>query len=120
MNLLKSYLTKLHAQNKNRIDELYLDRFSKIDEYKILEYKYLNLKFWFQGMSHRNPEKLVLNIEIPKSVIYDNIYYGNVIAIEHYLLKYLYEDVNKINEEYFNKNKSARENHMLNHKKLMK
>lgn len=109
MNLLKSYLAKLHSQNKNRIDELYLDRFSKIDEYKILEYEYLDLKFWFQGMSHRNPEKLVLNIEIPKELIYENVITDNVVAVEHYLLKHLFEDVNKINEEYFNKNKSTRE-----------
>ena len=70
MNLLKSYLAKLHAQNKNRIDELYLDRFSKIDDYKRLEYIYSDLKFWFYGMSPRNPEKLVLNIEIPKELVF--------------------------------------------------
>jgi len=109
MNLLKSYLAKLHAQNKNRIDELYLDRFSKIDDYKRLEYIYSDLKFWFYGMSHRNPEKLVLNIEIPKELVFENVITDNVVAVEHYLLKYLYEDVNKINEEYFNKNKSTRE-----------
>ena len=109
MNLLKSYLAKLHAQNKNRIDELYLDRFSKIDDYKRLEYIYSDLKFWFYGMSPRNPEKLVLNIEIPKELVFENVITDNVVAVEHYLLRYLYEDVNKINEEYFNKNKSTRE-----------
>ena len=109
MNLLKKYLAKLHAQNKNRIDEIYLDRLSKIDDYKILEYEFLGLKFWFFGTSHRNPEKLILNIEIPKTFISKNINTDNVVAFEHYILKFLYEDVNKINDEYFNKNKSARE-----------
>jgi len=34
MNLLKSLLMKMHAQNKIRLEELYLDKMSKIDNYK--------------------------------------------------------------------------------------
>lgn len=105
MNLLKNYLSNLHAQNKNRICELYLDVLSD----KLLEYEFLGLRFCFFGTSHRNPEKLILNIEIPKTFISDNINTDNVVAFEHYILKFLYEDVNKINDEYFNKNKSTRE-----------
>ena len=103
MNLLKNYLSNLHA--KNRICELYLDVLSD----KLLEYEFLGLRFCFFGTSHRNPEKLILNIEIPKTFISDNINTDNVVAFEHYILKFLYEDVNKINDEYFNKNKITRE-----------
>lgn len=45
MNLLKNYLSNLHAQNKNRICELYLDVLSD----KLLEYEFLGLRFCFLG-----------------------------------------------------------------------
>lgn len=109
MNLLKSLLMKMHAQNKSRLEELYLDKISKIDNYKKLEYSYLNLKFSFEGLSFRTPERLIINIEIPKEFVFDNIDRNNVLVIEHYLLKHFCNDVNKINDEYFNKNKSSRE-----------
>ena len=109
MNLLKSLLMKMHAQNKIRLEELYLDKISKIDNYKKLEYSYLNLKFSFEGLSFRTPERLIINIEIPKEFVFDNIDRNNVLVIEHYLLKHFCNDVNKINDEYFNKKKSNRE-----------
>lgn len=109
MNLLKSILMGIHAQNKNRINELYLEKMGRDNEDISLVYHYLNLKFYFGGTGIRTPEKLVLYIEIPEELVYKKVNVKNSLVLEHYLLKYLTPDVNKINEEYFNKNKSSRE-----------
>lgn len=109
MNLLKKYLNLLHGQNKTRIDELYLDTLKDMREEKILEYYFNYLKFKFNGLDFRNPEKVIINIYIPSNIIIDNVTSENCVAIEHYLLKHLYSKINSINDEYFNKNKSSRE-----------
>lgn len=109
MNLLKSILMRIHAQNKNRIVDLYLDKIGRSEEEISLVYHYSNLKFYFGGTDVRSPEKLVIYLEIPENLIYNKVSIENSLVVEHYLLKYLAEDVNKINDEYFNKNKSSRE-----------
>lgn len=109
MNQLKKILNRIHAQNKSRVDELYLERMSKIDDEVNLTYECLNLRFYFFGTTFREPEKLILNIDIPESDITHDINTDNSVMVEHYLLKYFYQDIKQINDEYYNKNKSSRE-----------
>lgn len=94
MNQLKKILTRIHAQNKSRVDELYLERMSKNKDEDYLTYEYLNLRFCFYGTTFREPEKLILNIDIPESDITHDINTNNSVMVEHYLLKYFYQDIN--------------------------
>ena len=117
MNNFKRIMLSNHTQEKSCLNRLYTDKqvyissvrstAQPVEEEKI--YHYRELSFRFMGTDYRTPEKLVLFVLLPESMIscgYPILPYATV--YEDYLLRLISNSVNHLSEEYKNEKKSAR------------
>src|SRR5690554_4311703 len=109
MKRFKSIILPMQGKSKANLIWLYNTKFdpTEMEDEPSKIYSYNNLKFWFSGTNHRNSEKLMLFIEIPKSLI--NINFNISLPVETYLLKCLSPIVNQLSERYANTAKNIKE-----------
>lgn len=105
MRRFKSIMLPLQGKNKNNLHWLY-NTATDIELPKIFSRG--SLRFWFEGTSHRNSEKLLLNIEIPAPNGLE-LSENDAVPVENYLLGVLSPVINALSMEYANANKDARE-----------
>jgi len=109
MKRFKSIVLPMQGKSKTNLIWLYNTKFdpTEMEDEPAKIYSYNNFKFWFSGTSHRNSEKLMLFVEIPKNLI--NINFTNSLPVETYLLKYLSTIINGLSRKHTNTAKNVRE-----------
>lgn len=105
MQRFKSIILSMQGKNKSNLHWLY-NTSSDIEPLKI--FSYCSMRFWFNGTSYRNSEKLLLYVEIPTSFTSD-LYEPGFIPLENYLLCVLSPVINNLSHEYVNTDKNVRE-----------
>lgn len=115
MNRFKGMMNIMQGKNKTVLFELYqIKHFSKgAAEYHVAEmedpiFAYRDLRFWFAGTGRRNSEKLLLFMEIPQSVLWEEPL-ADALPAEHWLLEQLSPVINLLAKDYANNDKNVRE-----------
>lgn len=105
MQRFKSIILPMQGKNKSNLHWLY-NTATDIELTKI--FSYCSLRFWFEGTSHRNSEKLLLYVEFPASFALE-LSENDVIPVENYLLGVLSPVINNLSRQYANTDKNIRE-----------
>lgn len=105
MQRFKSIILPMQGKNKSNLHWLY-NTAADIELTKI--FSYCSLRFWFEGTSHRNSEKLLLHVEFP-ALFAVELSENDVIPVENYLLGVLSPAINNLSRQYANTDKNVRE-----------
>lgn len=105
MKRFKSIILSMQGKNKSNLHWLY-NTATDIEKEKVFSYG--SLRFRFEGTSHRNSEKLLLQVEIP-ALFASATSKEDAIPVENYLLGVLSPVINDLSSQYVNTNKNVRE-----------
>ncbi len=129
MNKFKSILMKLHGENKEKLNKIYVDRQVYISSVRSSEqpveeertFKYRGLSFSFSGTGFRCSERMIMEIYIPKERIKENRHKEKIeydteneqewesIVYEDFILRSIAPGINEYTENINNDKKDGRE-----------